>query len=294
MTTHPHTTADFISGLDRAMEEHLEWGRRVLRCAVTRKPPGEQILAEDAHERCALGRWLSGALSEFERIDTRMTLQLTDAHRRMHDAVRWLCGDLLAGRPGDPAALEAFEHAQAGLVQRLGAFKTRILNDAARLDPLTGLPLRYSLEGEFTLSQRGARRSGARLYVAMLDIDHFKRVNDTHGHLVGDQALRHLADTLRRALRPSDRLFRYGGEEFLLLMHAGSDAEALAAVERLMATVRGMPVPLADGGDLPLRLTIGLAQAGSEEHLEPAIDRADQALYRGKRSGRDRCELAAH
>ncbi|KFN45451.1 hypothetical protein N790_02250 [Arenimonas malthae CC-JY-1] len=292
MSDQAHRAADAIAELDAAMDVHLDWTRRVLRCALTREPPGEQMLAPDAHERCHFGHWLARTLPELERLDARKAHQLAALHRRMHDAIRVLCGNVLEGHPGDGAALANFEEAQAGLVQRLASFKTRILAEAVRLDPLTGLPLRYSLEGEFVLSQRHARRSGSLFFVAMFDIDHFKQVNDIHGHLVGDLALRHLADTLRRILRPSDRLYRYGGEEFLLLMLAEDTAEAEAAIERFLHAVRNSPVALPGQVALPQRVTIGLAQVAHGETLEQAVERADRALYEGKHAGRDRYVLA--
>ncbi|MBW8311508.1 MAG: diguanylate cyclase [Rhizobium sp.] len=287
-----HRAADIIAELDAAMDVHLDWTRRILRFAITREPPGEQMLSPDAHLLCHFGHWLAKARPELERLDAKRAQQLEALHRRMHDAVRVICSNILAGRSGDGDALAAFEEAQSGLVQRLANFKTRILAEAVRLDPLTALPLRYSLEGEFVLSQRLARRNGSLLFAAMFDIDHFKQINDTWGHLAGDLALRHLADTLRRILRPSDRLYRYGGEEFLLLMLADDLAEAEAAIERFLDAVRSSPAALPDQTELPLRVTIGLTQVAHGESLEHAVERADQALYEGKHAGRDRCVVA--
>lgn len=287
-----HRAADVIAELDAAMDVHLDWTRRVLRFAITREPPGEQMLSPDAHTLCHFGHWLAKARPELERLDAKKAQQLEALHRRMHDAIRTICSNILAGRSGDGDALAAFEEAQSGLVQRLANFKTRILAEAVRLDPLTGLPLRYSLEGEFVLSQRLARRNGSLFFAAMFDIDHFKQVNDTWGHPVGDLALRHLADTLRRILRPSDRLYRYGGEEFLLLMLADDLAEAETAIERFLYAVRSSPVALPGQAALPLRVTIGLAQVAHGETLEQAVERADRALYEGKHAGRDRYVLA--
>ncbi|WP_374473182.1 diguanylate cyclase [Arenimonas sp.] len=292
MSDYAHRAAVFIAELDAAVDVHLDWTRRVLRCALTHEPPGEQMLADDAHERCHFGQWLVAAGPELERLDARKAHQLVSLHRRMHDAIRLICQDVHSGRPGNLEALATFESSQAGLVQRLATFKTRILADAVRLDPLTGLPLRYSLEGEFMMGQRAAHRGGTALFVAMFDIDHFKRVNDTFGHIVGDLALRHLADTLRRILRPNDRLYRYGGEEFLLLMLAEDDSEAEAAAGRFLDAVRASPVPVPGHGDLPLRVTIGLARVAEGDGLEISVERADQALYRGKQAGRDRCVVA--
>jgi diguanylate cyclase len=180
----------FATELDAAIEAHLAWTRRVLRCAVLRTSPGEDVLAFEAHCRCKFGHWFVQHRESFEQVDATATLRVLEQHERMHDAVRALCADLLASRLGSPADLDAFEARQSGLVADLAHLKTEVLARSARHDPLTCLRLRYGLEEEFARCRALARRAGQQTVLMMADVDRFKLVNDLHGHAVGDQALR--------------------------------------------------------------------------------------------------------
>lgn len=282
----------FTSELDAAVEAHLNWSRRVMRCAVLRTSPGDDVLAPKAHTLCRFGCWFVSKQSAFEKLSVQHTQRLLAVHQSMHDAIRSICQDVLAGQPGQSADLEVFEKTQAELIHLLAEFKTQFLATAVRHDHLTGLPLRYGLEEEFIELQRGCRRNRLMLYVAMIDVDHFKHINDKHGHPVGDIALRHLADTLKRHIRPGQPLYRFGGEEFLLLMQTRSSEEAVLAAQRLINLVRDTPVQAPHIGPLTLTITMGLCRAKEEMELHQAIECADKALYEGKRAGRDRCVVA--
>jgi len=285
-------TADFISELDAAVEAHMDWSRRVLRCAVLHTSPGEDVLAPLAHTFCSFGRWFGSNKKSFLKLDASKARRLDAVHQAMHDAIRSICIDVLAGRPGQGTDLDAFEKAQSELISLLAEFKTQFLASASRHDPLTGLPLRYGIEDEFTQVQKNCRRYKTQLYVGIIDADHFKRINDSYGHSVGDVALCHLADTLRRIVRPNEPLFRFGGEEFLLLMQCRSREAAAIAAQRIVRTVRGAPLPIEKGDVLTLTITMGLARAGNDEAMADAVERADKALYAGKEAGRDRYVIA--
>jgi diguanylate cyclase (GGDEF)-like protein len=174
------------------------------------------------------------------------------------------------------------------LLTLLARLKTLTLSNAVRHDHLTGLPLRYGIENDFTLCQKDAQRTGTLLYTAMIDADHFKRINDSHGHPVGDMVLCHLASTLKGALRSNEPLYRFGGEEFLWLLRCKSIEEAEQSARRIVTTVRTTPVPITDGESVALTVTLGLALVGEQEEMSSAIKRADVALYEGKKGGRDR------
>src|SRR5512139_911731 len=201
-------TDHFVDELDAAVEAHMNWTRRILRCAVLRAVPGEDVLAPTAHALCHFGGWFTRNRSHFEALDGAATLRIEGVHRAMHDAIRTICADVLAARPGQMGDLETFEQSQSELLGLLARFKTLILSNAVRHDPLTGLPLRYGIESDFTLCQKDAGRNRNLLFVVMIDVDHFKRINDTYGHPVGDVVLRHLADTLRCNLRSNEPLYR--------------------------------------------------------------------------------------
>lgn len=283
----PAEVQDFVELLDAGTEAHLAWTRRVLRCAVLHESPGDDVLAADAHCRCRLGRWLQHERARFDTLDAEGMRRLDEQHRRMHDAVRRLCSAVLDRRPGDAADLDTFEQTQRRVVAELGRFKTLVLARSARLDSLTGLPLRYGMEAEFARLCAQAARHGETVVVVLVDIDHFKRVNDTHGHAVGDRALIHVAGLLRHALRAGEPLFRFGGEEFLALLTAVDHAGAEDAAQRLLQRLRSTPLQLDDGTRLTLRASLGLAAVRTDEALGSATTRADRALYAAKHGGRD-------
>ena len=288
MTVFLQDTERFVAELDGAIEMHLEWTRRILRCALLRTSPGEDVLAADAHGRCSFGRWFVRHRERFEQADPVATVRVIEQHERMHDAVRALCTDILAERQGRPADLDAFDACQSALVEDLAHLKTEVLSRSARHDPLTGLQLRYGLEEEFTRCLALARRSGQQMVLIMLDVDRFKRVNDVHGHSVGDQALRHIAAILRAHARADEPVLRFGGEEFLMILHVADEAAAGYAVDRLLQSLRDAPLHLSDGAQVNLRASAGLIVVGREESVAHAVERADAALYSAKRAGRDR------
>jgi diguanylate cyclase (GGDEF)-like protein len=167
------------------------------------------------------------------------------------------------------------------------------LQNLARRDPLTGLFNRRAMHALLDQEVRQRRRAADTFSVLMIDVDHFKEVNDRHGHEAGDRALAHIARLMTQALRTRDRLARYGGEEFVVLLPASDLARALAEAEALRLVVQRSP--LAHGVlSVPLSVSIGVAEwAGPAEDPARLLVRADDALYRAKRQGRDRVEAAA-
>jgi len=152
----------------------------------------------------------------------------------------------------------------------------------ARTDELTGLPNRRAWQEQLTRELVRSERIDAPLSVAMLDLDHFKSYNDTHGHQTGDRLLKQAAAAWSAELRPTDILARYGGEEFALALPDCPLEEALVVVERLRVV---MPEGLTNSA--------GIATWDGSEGAGDLLDRADQALYRAKRDGRNRSALAA-
>ena len=167
----------------------------------------------------------------------------------------------------------------------------RRLEDQAATDPLTGLSNRRRLASLAQERIAQARQAGQPTAVVIADIDHFKRINDAHGHEAGDRVLVHVAELLARSSRARDLLARWGGEEFLLVMPTCALADAQALAERMRAAVADRP---ARHGALaiPASLSLGVAQLRSGESLEAAIARADGALYASKHAGRNRVTTA--
>lgn len=292
MSDLPIETETFVAELDAAVEAHMEWTRRILHWAVLRTTPDKDVLDPLAHSLCRFGVWFMANQGHFEALDAPAARRMEAAHRTMHDTIRSICAHVTSGQPGRNADLEDFEQSQSELIGLLANFKTLILSSALRSDPLTGLPLRYGIENDFALYQNEARRNRTQLYVVMIDVDHFKRVNDTYGHPVGDKALCHLVGTLKGSLRSDEPLYRFGGEEFLWLLKCKSADEAEQSARRVLTTIDTTPVPITDKKSLTLTVTLGLARVRESEDLASAISRADLAFYEGKESGRNRFVVA--
>ena len=166
----------------------------------------------------------------------------------------------------------------------------------SRADSKTGLLNAATWERESATEVARAVRTGSALAVVLLDIDKFKAVNDTHGHLVGDQVLKEIATTLNGALRDYDLAGRWGGEEFSLLLPQTRAVDALRIAERVRASVAGLSiiVPGMTGGErVHVTVSIGVAalDAGSRRELAELIAAADAALYRAKSGGRDQVQM---
>lgn len=162
-----------------------------------------------------------------------------------------------------------------------------LLSYASRTDYLTGLPNRRAFSEQAQQELARARRHDKSLCLVMLDIDHFKAVNDRLGHIGGDAVLRHVAQLLRGAIRNEDLLARWGGEEFIFLFPETSVEAGQAACQKLAALIAENPC-CCDGLEVAVTITAGISGNGGEiETLEDLVRCADQALYTGKRNGRD-------
>ncbi|MFQ5527650.1 MAG: diguanylate cyclase [Thermoanaerobaculia bacterium] len=184
-------------------------------------------------------------------------------------------------------------HLQIKALQDELRIKNEQLRRLACLDSLTGVPNRYHFLERLEAELSRCSRQGLPLSLAMIDIDHFKRVNDDHGHLCGDQTLRRVAEMLEQGLRDYDILARYGGEEFCAAFIDTSPEAALGVAERCRLRVAQQPVAY-EGHELEITVSIGVASSteptsGMSTEL---ISRADEALYMAKHRGRNQVVLA--
>lgn len=155
--------------------------------------------------------------------------------------------------------------------------------ELARTDYLTGLANRRACEEAIAREVARASRENSSVAFAILDIDEFKSVNDTHGHLVGDAVLRAVADVLRRATRPFDVAGRWAGDEFIAILPGADQSGALLFVDRIRADVETL-----DGLHCPVTVSAGVAEWTRGQEITAALDRADRKLYEAKRAGRNR------
>lgn len=195
-------------------------------------------------------------------------------------------------KPLNPFALQTRLLAAARVTRlhaELGLAREALVRQA-HTDPLTGLSNRLGLADDLEQLHHVSERYGHSFCLAMCDIDHFKAYNDTYGHPAGDQVLRIVATTIRDQVRSGDRVYRYGGEEFLILLPQQSAGDALAALERVRSQLHGLAVPHRGVGPAAvLTISAGLAacEPGRRTSSSSLLAAADTALYQAKRSGRD-------
>ena len=199
-------------------------------------------------------------------------------------------GDLTFSResPFEAAEMETLELLGSYLLYPLrNALLYRAAVNAALRDPLTGIYNRTALEAGLRREVSLARRHQNPMSVIMLDLDHFKAINDRHGHIVGDCVLKAVVAVINRSVRDSDAVYRFGGEEFSILASNTDAAGAKRLAERIRVAVAETPVKC---GSREVRLTVsaGVAELGASDNGQRLLARADRGLYQSKAAGRDR------
>ena len=211
--------------------------------------------------------------------------ELTPLLKEVVSATRGMATDSLGARDELRGMRERAQATEAEIV-KLHMELDRV-SSQARHDPLTGALNRKGLDEALNREVSAMRRKDTPLCVALLDIDNFKRINDTLGHTTGDQALTHLAKVARESMRPQDTLARYGGEEFVILLPDTPLERGIEAMTRLQRELTKKYF-LAGAEKVLITFSAGVAQLGHDEDNAVAIKRADQAMYTAKRAGKNR------
>ena len=266
----------------------LEWSQAVLIGLHYRAP--EQALPRLAASE--FGLWLQhkgGVLFE----SAPALRQITEAVTRLDDVVlpQMMLGDP-EGQSSLPDQVRELQELVARIKHLLNGLFDMVAEIESGSDPLTNVLNRRFLPSVIGREISISRRQRTDFSVLLLDIDHFKAINDEHGHSGGDQVLRQFAEVVHQACRSSDFVFRYGGEEFLVVLVDTGQEAALATAEKLGAEIRRYRFSIADAGSLHVTASIGVATFDGHPDYAYLIDRADKALYRAKQAGRDRSVAA--
>ncbi len=263
----------------------LEWSQAVLIGLHYRAP--EQVLPRLAASE--FGLWLQhkgGVLFE----SAPALRQITEAVARLDDGV---LPCLLQGGPAWlPDQVRELQDLVAGIKHVLNGLFDMVAEIESGSDPLTNVLNRRFLPSVIGREILIATRERSTFSVLLLDIDHFKAINDQHGHAGGDQVLRQFAEVVHQSCRSSDFVFRYGGEEFLVVLVDTARDAALLVAEKLGAEIRRHAFMIPEVGALRITASIGVAAFDGHPDYAYLIDRADKALYQAKQSGRDRSVAA--
>jgi len=266
----------FQSNLQAASEGHADnsSAARAMDTQIREQVDGLQTSVQEAADLDDLKQVLENHLEGL--------IGTMDQHQKQRDA-----------REQEVAArLKGLSERVAHMEQEAQGFREHLeeQRQKALIDPLTGLPNRAAWSERLEHEIKQWQQHGNTLSLAMLDLDHFKRINDNYGHLAGDKVLKIIATVLRKRLRGSDFIARFGGEEFVLLLPATPPAVGAKLLETLRAAIEACPFHF-KGERVTITISMGLATFRAGEHSDLVLKRADQALYRAKNAGRNRVEL---
>ena len=275
-----------IAQLKEALYNHQQWHGALIRTLVCKLPGDKHDTSPDAHKECRFGQWYYGKTPEKLRKHPGF-IALGDEHQRMHHLARLLLIAADAGNPVSALDFDNFANALERLRLEIHALERELEDSLFNHDSLTGAITRYGILPMLREQQELVKRHAQLCYVAMMDLDSFKAINDLHGHAAGDQVLTAAVQYLIKHLRPYDKVFRYGGEEFLLCMPY---TELTPGFDRIKELNEGLAALRIDvGGKEPVRISasFGLALLDPDTPVETTIDRADKALYAAKSAGRN-------
>lgn len=266
----------FQSNLQAASDGHADnsSAARAMDTQIREQVDGLQTSVQEAADLDDLKQVLENHLEGL--------LGTMDQHQKQRDAREQEVATRLKGLSERVAHME--QEAQ-GFREHLEEQRQKAL-----IDPLTGLPNRAAWSERLEHEIKQWQQHGNTLSLAMLDLDQFKRINDNYGHLAGDKVLKIIATVLRKRLRGSDFIARFGGEEFVLLLPATPPALGAKLLETLRAAIEACPFHF-KGERVTITISMGLASFKAGEHSDLVLKRADQALYRAKNAGRNRVEL---
>jgi diguanylate cyclase len=272
--------------LEQANYHHEQWAEKIHGTLVCNLEPDTRDLAPEAHRRCRFGQWyyevgkdILGEHPGFEAIGIE--------HERMHQYAARLLQAAIAGEKVHTQIYEHFVTARKRLVLETITLQRELEDALYNIDPLTSTTSRVGMLTKLREQQEFVKRSVHPCVIAMMDLDHFKRVNDKYGHIIGDQVLIAMARCVMANLRPYDKIFRYGGEEFLISLPDTDLEKGRKIVERLREELKSLR-HRSNGAEFMVTASFGLAELTAEVPVEQSIDRADRALYVAKEAGRDR------
>ena len=277
-----------LQQLQQATHDHLDWYENLIRTIVCRLPCDPRELADNAHHNCRFGQWYYAEASAALR-QQAMFGAMEAEHQRVHVIAGRLLRETMDGVPLVQADFDELVAVSSRLRLELGSLRHEVQDILRSSDALTGAYGRARLLPELREWRELAKRNVQQCCIVFMDLDHLKEINDTHGHTVGDKILAGAVEYVTGHLRPYDKVFRYGGDEFLISLPGIDLVNAQHLIERVREGFGRVPFVVSEEGR-PIHATasFGVALLEPDISVEESIDRADKALLMAKTAGRDR------
>jgi len=275
-----------LKQLQQAIFNHERWYNDLIRTIICQQPYDHHDVAKDSHRQCRFGQWYYND-TPVEVRNHPAFLAIRKEHQRMHQIAASLLHTAYTKLPISTYDYDNFANTLDHLRLEIHTLKREIEESLYNHDPLTGALNRIGMLTSLRALQELVNRRVQFSCVAIMDLDHFKAVNDNYGHRSGDLVLSATARYIIDNLRPYDKVFRYGGEEFLISMPSTDLQAGQLMIERLREGLG--EIVLAQHGSKPIHVTasFGLAVLEPDVGVEDIITRADLALYAAKSAGRN-------
>jgi diguanylate cyclase len=279
-------TIGLIDDLRETRKRHCRWLMWLHRCMVSSQKPDRGAI--EYKEQCSFETLRQNAQQILSAENGESLRAIGVHHEAMHEAGDRLTERLRDGSQIPLADYEAFAEHVSCFSDLAETLERELWDNACLTDPLTGLRNRNGMMVELREEQQRTARERTSCTIAMVDCDHFKDINDSYGHGRGDGVLCAMGRHIQTRLRPYDRAYRLGGEEFLLCLPDSSVEQAKAIVERIRAELAQHPVTLDDGRAIQITASFGIASLHANCTIDEILERADRALYAAKAAGRNR------
>ncbi len=275
-----------LKELEQALYNHDQWAETLYGTLICRLTADERDSSRESHHLCRFGQWYYKAGHAALAAHPGFA-EIGLEHERMHQYAATLLRSSANGVPISINDYERFVTALKRLKLEISTLQHELESSLFNLDPLTGTPSRIGMLSKLREQQEFVRRDHP-CTIAMMDLDHFKPVNDSYGHLVGDRVLVAFATYIMAHLRPYDRIFRYGGEEFLICLADTDIDTGRLIIDRVREELSSLPLDGNGKGPFHVTVSFGIAPLDCDLPVERSIDRADRALYVAKETGRNR------
>ena len=277
-----------LDELQEAMRDHEAWFANLMRGLICRVEATADDLDPEGHQRCRFGRWYHGPGQEVLR-EQPSFVAIESEHVRLHVLAARVLGEAATGAQVQASEYDELVACGSQLRLELETLRHEIETALRDRDAVTGAFGRVEILPALREAGELVRREVQLACIAFMDLDHFKDVNDAHGHRLGDQVLAGAVQYVTAHLRSYDRVFRYGGDEFLILLPAAHIEVAARLIERLRSGLAATTLAVDEAGR-PLRTTasFGITPLEPDVSAEESMDRADKALLLAKSAGRNR------